>query len=255
MKSEFTLGMCVLIYTYLIWEACTLNTYYSYIYFNESILFQYVDKIVQSSISQLPAVAHLQYPEPIQHSLGDECSPTTHWGWQSLPVMPVLKWKLCACHRQRKCSTLYFERMLLATYCITLIQAISQSYFTDEKDKKGTWLICLKLQRESTGVKEMGTQSSSSSFLCSGHLLIIIWQCLNEITRNTNANKTCGNVVPHSPLLQVAQCGFQNDKTWTNLRVKTSKKWRETCTRIPMQVNSTKVPVQSPIHAAFHRNL
>ena len=254
MKSEFTLSMCMLIHTYLIWEVCTLNTYYIYTYLNENILFQYIDKIVQSSISQLPAIAHLQYPEPIWQSLGYECSSTTYGGWQSLYVKPELKWKLCTCHRQCKCSTSYFERMLLATYCITPVQAISQSYFTDEKDKKGTWIICLKLQRESIGGKEMGTQSSSS-FLPSGHVLIIIWQCLNKIPRNTDAKNTHGNVVPHSPLLQVVECRFQKDKPQTNLRTKTSKKWRETCTRIPMQVNSTRVPVQCPIHAAFHWNL
>lgn len=76
----------------------------------------------------------------------------------------------------------------------------------------------INLSEATEGVnRRKGDGNSELSFLCSHHLLIIIWQCLNEITRNTNANKTCGNVVPHSPLLQIAQCGFQNDKTRTNL--------------------------------------
>lgn len=137
MKSEFTLGMCVLIHTYLIWEVCTLKTYYIYRYSNENILFQYVDKIVQSSIlatSCCPrAIPRAHRAEP-----GLRAQPRHAPGWQSPSVLPALHRQLRACHRQCQGSTASFERMLLATYCVTLVQAVSQSYFTDEKDKKGT---------------------------------------------------------------------------------------------------------------------
>jgi len=238
----------------LIWEVCTLNASCIYTHFNENTVFQYIDKIGQSSSSQLPAIAHLQCPESARPTPGCECSSTTHWGWRSLYVMLALEWKLCACHRRCKHSTSYFERFLLATYCITPAQAKFQSYFNGEKDKKGTWVICLKLQRESTGGKERGTRSLSS-FLCSGHLLTVTRQRLNEITRNTPANTTHGNLVSHSPLPQEVGCRFQNDKTQTNLRMKTSKKMKRNLTRLPMQVNSTRVPARCPIHAAFHWKL
>lgn len=108
---------------------------------------------------------------------------------------------------------------------------------------------------EATGVnRRKGNRShSSSSFLCSGHLLIIIWQCLSEITRNT-MHDTWQSCSPFSHtwlrlfsilLFCKCQCTFQKDKTQTSLRMKTSKNWREACTRIPMPVNSTWVSAQT----------
>lgn len=96
----------------------------------------------------------------------------------------------------------------------------------------------------------MGTQSSSS-FLCSGHLLITTWQSLKEITRNTNANKTRGSVVPHSPLLQVVECRFQKDKTQTNLRTKTSKKMKRNLHKDSRTSQQQKSPSSVPYPCCF----
>lgn len=64
MKSGFTLGTCTLARTYLIWEVCSLNAQCIHTHLNENTIFQYVDKMSPSSISPVPAIAHLQYAEP-----------------------------------------------------------------------------------------------------------------------------------------------------------------------------------------------
>lgn len=111
------------------------------------------------------------------------------WGWQSCTWCPFSN-ESSGLVTGSVSAALPFGKDV-TTYCRASAQATPQSYSTDEKGRKGSWVICPKLQRESTREKEMGTQSSTS-FLSSDHLLIKSM----AITRNTNANKTHGSVAP-----------------------------------------------------------